>query len=366
MELALFGAIVAGCISGFILYRNNALPLVRQPGLGARKLSVIVPARNEELNLPHLLKSLRRQTLQPHEIIVVDDCSEDRTRAIAESYGVTVVSGTPPPPGWTGKNWAVWNGYARSTGDVLVFLDADIRLAPDALASLASARDRTCGVVSVVPYHQPVRFYEKLAMITNVLGVFAFTSLFERANPRKGLYGACIATSRDDYERVNGHSGIKSEVLDDLFLGSQYMEAGIPVTNYLGCGLVSFRMYPGGIRSELEGFSKSAVLSTSTLRPGTIVPTALWVIGLLLSGAALCVLPFAWSWLAFAGYALYTLQLAWFIRSVGKFGIVVPVLHVLSSLFFVVMMAYSAYQVVVLRRVAWKGRHIDVGGKHEA
>lgn len=366
MGMAILIAVVLGCLCGFILYRNNALPSGTAQSLAARKVSVVVPARNEELNLHHLLESLRLQTLQPYEIIVVDDCSEDRTRAIAESYGVTVVAGTAPPPGWTGKNWAVWNGYNRSSGDVLVFLDADIRLAPEALSSLLLARERTQGVLSVVPYHRAFKLYEKLAMITNVLGVFAFTSPFERTNPRKGLYGACIVTSREHYETVNGHSSIKSEVLDDLFLGSQYMSAGIPVTNYLGRGLVSFRMYPGGLRSELEGFSKSAVLSTSTLRAGTIIPTALWVIGLLLSGCSLFVLPFARDWLLATGYLLYMLQLAYFIRSVGKFGVLIPALHVASSLFFVIMMAYSAYQVVVLRRVAWKGRHIEVGGKHDA
>lgn len=366
MGMAILIAIVLGCLCGFVLYRNNALPSGTAHGLPPRKVSVVIPARNEELNLPHLLESLRRQTLQPYEIIVVDDCSEDRTRPIAESFGVTVVAGTTPPPGWTGKNWAVWNGYNRSTGDVLVFLDADIRLAPEALASLLQARERAQGVLSVVPYHRTFKLYEKLAMITNVLGVFAFTSPFERTNPRKGLYGACIVTSREHYEAVNGHSSIKSEVLDDLFLGSQYMSAGIPVSNYLGRGLVSFRMYPGGLRSELEGFSKSAVLSTSTLRAGTIVPTALWVIGLLLSGGSLFVLPFARDGLLAIGYVVYMLQLAYFIRSVGKFGVLIPVLHVASSIFFIVMMAYSAYQVVVLRRVAWKGRHIEVGGKHDA
>ncbi|MFC5528809.1 glycosyltransferase [Cohnella yongneupensis] len=366
MGFVILFVIVFGCACGFILFRRNRLPSYQGPSSDSPlKLSVIIPARNEEINLPHLLESLLQQTLHPFEIIVVDDCSEDRTRQIAENYGVTVIAGTSPPPGWTGKNWAVWNGYTRSAGDHLVFLDADIRLAPTALASLMKAMERKSGVISVVPYHHTVRLYEKLAMITNILGVFAFTSPFERTNASKGLYGACIVASRDDYERVNGHSSIKSEVLDDLFLGSQFMEAGIPVTNYIGYGLVSFRMYPHGIRSELEGFSKGAVLSTSTLRPWTIVPTALWTLGLLVSSSALFLLGNAWAWPLWIGYALYMLQIAYFIRYVGKFGVLIPVLHALSSLFFVVIMLYSLYQVVVLRRVAWKGRHIQVGGKRD-
>ena len=327
------------------------------------KVSVLIPARNEEANLPHLLHSLRIQTVQPFEVIVIDDCSEDRTREIAESFGVTVVEGSSPPPEWTGKNWAVWTGYAYASGDVLVFLDADIRLAPQALASLLHAREEARGVISVVPYHDAQKPYEKLAMITNILGVFALTSPFERNNPRKGLYGACIVASREDYDRVNGHASIRSEVLDDLFLGSKFMEAGIPVSNYLGAGLVLFRMYPHGIRSELEGFSKGAVLSTSTLSPWTIIPTALWTIGLLAS----CCLPFflgsSYIWPLLLGYLLYMIQIGYFNSRTGAFGILMPVLHMLSSLFFLLVMLVSLYQVIVLRKVAWKGRQIDVKGR---
>ncbi|MFD0672182.1 glycosyltransferase [Cohnella sp. GCM10027633] len=363
MGIVILIVVVCGCLCGFLLFRNKTLPPASpSPGSEARTLTVIVPARNEEVNLPHLLESLAAQTLRPTEVIVVDDCSEDRTRQIAERYGATVIAGSPPPPDWTGKNWAVWNGYAASTGDVLVFLDADVRLEPGALASLVRARDACHGVVSVVPYHRPVRFYEKLSMITNVLGAFAFTSPFERTNARKGLYGACIVASRADYDNVNGHASVKSEVLDDLFLGSRFMEAGVPVSNYLGGGLVSFRMYPHGIRSEVEGFSKGAALSTSTLSPWTVLPTAVWTVGLLASEFALFALAYAWSWPLFAAYALCTLQLAYFARSVGRFGLAIPLLHALSSLFFVAVMLVSLFQVLVLRRVVWKGRHIEVGG----
>ncbi|WP_168121876.1 glycosyltransferase family A protein [Paenibacillus sp. HB172176] len=355
------------CLCGFVLFRNNSLEISEatdaMPARRPPTVTVLIPARNEEANLPHLLHSLRLQTLEPLEVIVIDDCSEDRTREIAESFGATVVEGSPPPPEWTGKNWAIWTGYAYSKGEVLVFLDADIRLAPQALSSLLHARKRTGGVISVVPFHTAEKLYEKLAMITNLLGVFAFTSPFERSNPRKGLYGACIVASREDYDRVNGHAGIRSEVLDDLFLGSAFMDAGIPVNNYLGAGLVSFRMYPHGIRSELEGFSKGAVLSTATLSPWTILPTALWTIGLLAS----CAMPFfigsSYAWPLLFGYLLYMLQITYFNRRSGAFGLLMPALHMLSSLFFVLIMLLSLYQVVVLRKVVWKGRQIEVKGR---
>src|SRR5690606_39821258 len=80
------------------------------------------------------------------------------------------------PRGWTGKSWALWNGCRHAGGDLLLFLDADVRMAPDALASLVAARDRAGGVVSVVPFHEARRFHEKLLLVVNLLGMFAFTS----------------------------------------------------------------------------------------------------------------------------------------------------------------------------------------------
>jgi len=355
---------VAGCLCGLMLFRKNIVPPDAVPYRGSHKLSIIIPARNEECNLPYLLDSLMSQTTLPYEIIVVDDFSTDRTREIAERYaGVTVIAGTPLPDGWTGKSWAVWNGYLHASGDVFAFLDADIRMAPHALGSLMKARERSKGVISVVPFHHTEKLYEKLALVMNMLGIFTFTSVFEKRNPKKGLYGSCILALREDYEMIKGHESVKSEVLDDLLIGSKFVEAGIPVTNFIGYGMVSFRMYPQGIRSEVEGFSKGAILSTSTLSPWTIIPISVWVVGLLVSDTAFVFANTSWALPLFLGYILYMAQFFYFIRYVGVFGLLIPVLHVIASLFFVVIMLYSMYQVVVLGEVRWKGRLVQVGGR---
>ncbi|OCT15598.1 glycosyl transferase family 2 [Paenibacillus pectinilyticus] len=356
---------VLGCLSGFLIFRKNVIPRSADQALNDVKLSIIIPARNEADNLPHLLHALKIQTLVPHEIIVVDDFSVDDTRAIAESYGVKVIANASLPEGWTGKNWAVWNGYAHATGDLIAFLDADIRFAPRALELLVKARNKLGGVLSIVPYHYTEKWFEKLALIFNVLGVYAFTSPFEKNNSQKGLYGSCILTTREDYELIKGHEGIKSEMLDDLNLGATYAKAGIPVNNFIGYGLVSFRMYPSGLKSQIQGFGKGAVLGTSKLKAGTLTLTAIWVIGLLLSSAFPFLLDTSWGLPLLIGYLLYMAQLFYFVKYVGIFGIVMPVLHVVSTLFFIMVMLYSMYQVVFLGHVAWKGRHVKVGSRRE-
>ncbi|MGH9060548.1 MAG: glycosyltransferase, partial [Acidimicrobiales bacterium] len=112
----------------------------REPA--TRRVSVIVPARDEAASLPHLLASLAAQTEPAGEVIVVDDGSRDDTAALAAAAGVTVVPAGEPPPGWAGKPWACHVGSEAASGDVLVFLDADVTLAPDGLGRLAARSGR--------------------------------------------------------------------------------------------------------------------------------------------------------------------------------------------------------------------------------
>lgn len=154
-------------------------------------------------------------------------------------------------------------------------------------------------------------------------------------------------------------------MLDDLSLGEKFIAASVPIRNFIGYGLVSFRMYPKGIKSEIEGFSKGAVLNTSTLSPRTIIPIALWVVGLIISETVFIFANTSWGLPLLFGYLLYMFQLFYFIKYVGVFGIVIPVFHVVATLFFILIMLYSIYQVVFLRHVSWKGRHIQVGGHRD-
>ena len=244
--------LACSCLCGYVLFSKVLLEIPKDRTKIDSKVSVIIPARNEEDNLPFLLESIKSQSIEPYEIIVVDDMSTDKTYEIAAGYGVKVIKNTELPDKWTGKSWALWNGVKESSGDILVFLDADVRLEPNTLKTLLVTRTESGGAISVVPYHKTQKFYEKLSLVPYLLGVLVFTSPFERYSKKKGLYGSCIVMTREDYSKIEGHDSVKSEVLDDLTLGKKLSEAGIPVHNFIGYKNVSFRMYPGGIQSELE------------------------------------------------------------------------------------------------------------------
>ncbi|MEI6112358.1 MAG: glycosyltransferase family A protein, partial [Cyanobium sp. ELA712] len=142
---------------------------LRMPALAAGvvrghpSVAVLIPARNEEGTLPHLLRALEAQSFRPLEVIVIDDHSSDRTAAIATQaspqLAVRLVQPPPLPEGWCGKTWALHNGVAASRAELLVFLDADTEPAPDFLASLLACHQELGGLVSVQPYHRTERAY---------------------------------------------------------------------------------------------------------------------------------------------------------------------------------------------------------------
>ena len=161
-------------------------------------ISVIIPARNEQENLPVLLDSLEKQDLDVHEIIVVDDSSTDGTAESARRSGAKVVSSEPLPLGWTGKTWACHQGDVSSGGEVLVFLDADLSLEDDGLRRIVSAFLSGEGVLSVLPCHSVRKLYENLSAYFNLLmamGTGAFTAFGERLQPA-GLFGQSLVLDR--------------------------------------------------------------------------------------------------------------------------------------------------------------------------
>ncbi len=269
---------------------------VRQPGSGGRPpelpnptVSVIVPARNEEPSLPRLLRSLAAQTRAPDELVVVDDHSEDATTGVAAAGGARVVAAPPLPGGWLGKPWACHQGARRSQGDLLVFLDADVELAPAALEAVVDEWRRGGGLVSVQPHHRPLRPYEQLSATCNLVAMMG-TGAFS-GPPRARLamaFGPCLAIGRDLYLRVGGHAHpeVRRKVAEDAALARRVRRAGGPVRAFAGGELVAFRMYPGGVRQLAEGWSKMLAGGAAAAPALPAAATAVWVTGALRSAAS--------------------------------------------------------------------------------
>lgn len=339
---------------------------------GSPSVSVVVPARDEESTLPALLASLQRLGTPSSEVVVVDDGSRDATAAVARAAGATVVAATAPPRGWTGKAWACHLGVGATSGDLLLFLDADTVLEPDALDGLLALHERHGGLVSVQPFHAVVRPYEQLSSYFNVMSLLASGAFTRRRATRPMAFGPCLLTSRADYERAGGHEAVRGEILDDVQLAAAYDRAGLPVRCAVGGDAIRMRSYPGGLRQLADGWTKNFASGASAAAPGPTLAAVLWVsahhavaVGALLAlveavtgrGASLTVAgPVLWAlaWVAVAA------QLGWILGRVGAFRWWTWALFPVCLLAFDAIFGWSAVHTVGRRSVRWRGRTVDL------
>lgn len=330
-----------------------------ESSVSADHLSIIIPARNEELNLPKLLPSLAASSLRPREIIVVDDASTDRTAEVAREHGAHVIKSQPLPGGWRGKTWACHQGAQNATGEWLLFLDADTWFEPDGLRRvLQEFKQAGGGVLSVAPHHAVRMPHEQLSAFFNLVmlaGTGAFTMLGDRFAPR-GLFGQFLLIERTAYQRVGGHEAVKGRILENFWLAEQLRAMGVPLCCRSGRGVFSFRMYPQGLRELVEGWTKGfAAGAGQTPRPILLLVIA-WMTGLMLAPMGLVMAgPVEW-W--FAAYGLCAAQVAWLLRRTGTFHWSVPLLYPVALLFYFAVFARSAWRSGRQQEVLWKGRQI--------
>jgi 4,4'-diaponeurosporenoate glycosyltransferase len=362
--------LVAAACAHWLLADLRTVPRGSAPWGRTSTVSVVVPARDEEASLPALLTSVR--SLGVAEVVVVDDASRDATAAVARDGGAVVVPASPPPPGWTGKAWACHLGVGATSGELLLFLDADTVLEPDALAGLLEVHAQRGGLVSVQPFHAVVRPYEQLSSYFNVMAVLASGAFTRRPTGRPMAFGPCLLTSRADYERAGGHEAVRGEILDDVQLAAAYDRAGLPVRCAVGGASIRMRSYPGGLRQLVDGWTKNFASGASAAAPGPALGAALWIsahhavaVGLVLAlveaatGRGASVAhghPVLWAvaWVAFAA------QLAWILRRVGSFRWWTWALFPVCLLVFDLVFARSAALTVVRRSVRWRGREVDL------
>lgn len=354
---------LTGLVCGLLLFwRRRILPR-RGTAAADTIVSVIIPARNEAINLPILLASLLRQTRPPDEIIVADDDSTDQTAAIATSFGARVLSLTDKPAGWLGKSWACQQGAKIARGSMLLFLDADVELDNEAVARLLAARPAAAGVVSVLPWHRVRKAYEYLSLFFNLIQIAGNGSGLPFHYSHAGLFGPVILISRSDYETVGGHEAVCQYVVEDLALGRALTEKGITDQLYYGDGDISYRMYGGGVRDLARGWMKNMAAGASQIPVLLLVMTLFWVTG--------CLGCFVDTWriaasgdLTLLGPALalivcFLLQLIRAARQAGDFHPLAMLLYPVWLIAFLVIFLLSLIYKIFGLKVVWKDRKVD-------
>ncbi len=239
-------------------------------GLSApARVSVLVPARNEEGNLALLLPSVLMQRGVEFELVVVDDASEDGTWAVLEAHAdprLVPVRSAGPPAGWVGKTHALHTAAARATGDAFVFLDADAVLRDDtALARLVGRWQRHGGdgtALTGLP-----RYLDRgpTALLTSlvpfaVLAALPVPLVPTTASPAvSALNGQFWVVSAADYQRLAPHAAHADEVLEDVMIGRFLKRSGVRLHFDDVQPELAVRMY-ASFAEAWRGFRKNAYL----------------------------------------------------------------------------------------------------------
>jgi 4,4'-diaponeurosporenoate glycosyltransferase len=361
---------VASGLCGFVAFwRIRTVPGTERIPSGPRvAVSFIIPARNEERNLPGLLDSLLGQLGPEDEIIVVDDHSSDGTAAVAAARNrVTVVPAPDHEDMKNGKSLACSIGARAARRPHLLFLDADVILRPGALERIAGCYPGRGHVWSVQPFHRIRKLYENLSLFFNIISVMGSNSfsLLSRAGKPTGTFGPLLLCHRDDYDAVGGHKAVSEDVLEDIALGKRFIRNGIAVTAFAGQGAVDFRMYPEGLAQLCGGWAKNFSLGAVSIHPLLFLLITLWVTGTVVSALHLFFFPpLQPDWIVSACfYLFFVFQAAFFSRRIGSFSPAALLLYPVPLLFFILLFLFSAFSSFILRRVVWKDRTIRVRRK---
>ncbi|MBX9768047.1 MAG: glycosyltransferase, partial [Bdellovibrionales bacterium] len=204
-------------------------------------LSIIIPARNEELALPHLLESLAPAFSLGAQIIIVDDNSSDRTLQIAQdaaerfrkSLGpknpprIEAIQAPPKPPGWSGKNWACHLGAKHALNPFLLFTDADtLHSSQNLLRALDQIQDQNGQLLTSLPFHVGTSFWERSLAIFHLLLIQSTRPGLAPQMSRLYANGQFLLFQKEKYEYLGGHASVKKELCEDLMLAKRILESG--------------------------------------------------------------------------------------------------------------------------------------------
>jgi len=332
---------------------------------GNPRVSIIVPARNEEEHITPALTTLLKLDYDNYEVIAVDDRSTDRTGEVMDRMAATpeassrlqIIHVAELPPGWLGKVHAMWCAAKHASGDWLLFTDADVLFRPDVLSrALAYAEAESADHLVLFPrliMHSPgermvIAFFQTLF----VFGHRPWKVADPKTKDHIGV-GAFNLIRRRVYDAVGSYQALRFEVLDDMKLGKIVKNGGHAQRNVYGADLISLRWVKGAL-GMVNNLTKNffAIMSFQWWRA-------------LLSAFALAFLnlmPFLGIWLA-QGWA----RLPYAVALASIFGIYVGmswesdipayyfVLHPIGAALFVYIMLRSMALTLARGGVVWRG-----------
>lgn len=254
----------------FALVLLNALTWTRGrrlPRAGKARVSVLVPARNEERNIASCVQNGFDSAHAPLEVLVYNDESTDATGTIlrklaASDIRLGMVPAQPLPRGWVGKAHACHHLGEYARGDVLLFVDADVRLHSEGISRIVEMLE-TADVVTAVPRQEFGSFFERLIVPLLHVTYMAWLPLWlipRTRDPRVlAANGQIVAMTRATWEKIGGYASVRDAIVDDMALCRRAKSLGLRVLFADGHHVASCRMYQSA-KEVWEGFSKNLYL----------------------------------------------------------------------------------------------------------
>ena len=322
-------------------------------------VSVIVPLRNEANNVNELIDNLCSQnSLANVEFILLDDNSDDSTfdlvsAAIEKRPNFRLIQGEPLPSKWIGKVWALHQLLAQTHGEIIISIDADVRLTSDAISkSITLMKSAQLDFLSPYPHQIALTLGERL--IQPLLQWSWMSTLLLRLSERTAFSSMAVANGqffivkKQALDVAGGYEAVKSAALDDVFLARRLIKTGSHGAVVSGAKIAECRMYSSWSQIE-AGYGKSLSLAF-----GSFLGSVSAIILLFLTGVAPLVLALTgsiWGWIAFTSMTVTRILSAH--RS--RMRILDSLLHPISSTLLIYLILYS-----YLNRgdVSWKGRTV--------
>lgn len=331
------------------------------------RVSIVIPARNEERNLEEALRSILALDYDNLEIDVVDDRSTDRTGEILDRMAMAdprlrIVHVRELPPGWLGKNHALWLGAGKATGEFLLFTDADVVLDPSTLRRAVGAMvaDRLDHFTATPEIERPNALFE---MFIGAFSLFftLFTRPWKLKDPESSSYvgiGAFNLVRASAYHAAGGHRAIAMRPDDDLKLGKLIKKKGFRQEFVFGLGALRVEWY-ASVRELIQGLMKNAFSSVDYRVWVVVVSTVMQLLTLVWPFLALFLTSGATRWLNLAA-VLVLLALCWInapLAGVRRWhGIGFP----LATLLFLYILWRAMLLTLWRDGIDWRGTHYSL------
>ncbi len=375
---------LVGLIIIYWIHNQNHLDIIVSKALAPSNgplISVCVPARNEEFNLPTCTKAILAQNYPNFELIVLDDRSTDATPEILKEFSkdkhLHTLYGSTLPEGWAGKPYALHQAAMTARGAWLCFVDADTFLAPEALASCYSkAMETNADLFTVMTFQITGSFWEKvvLPLVMTALSVgFSPRKVNDPTRSDAIANGQFIMIKRSVYDAIGGYEQIRDQIVEDKAISGKVKGNGYRLVVADGRQLVSTRMYTS-LPTMWEGWTKNIYLGLRD-QPALLLLGAFGAFLLVLAAFFLPLWPLLgvfWylhqgGWMALAiisealilwGYLIYIRGAVAYNMHISRwYALTTP----LGAAVFTAMMLTSSWRVLSGQGVTWKGRKYKPG-----